>query len=323
MNKKDFKIIFMGTPDFAVESLKSLHENGYNISAVITVPDKPSGRGQKINQSPVKKYAVKNNILVLQPPKLKSPEFIEQLSKINADLQVVVAFRMLPEIVWSMPKHGTINLHASLLPDYRGAAPINHAIINGETKTGITTFFIEKEIDTGEIIFREEVNISDNENVGELHDRLMLKGGELISRTVDAIISDNYTKVSQNNILKGNKPKLAPKIFKQDCKINWESDIHKTYNFIRGMSPYPAAFTEIINNDTGKKLSLKIFECEKIIENHNLKVGDIIFDKKNLKIVVSEGFIKILSLQLSGKKKMPTNDLLNGFNFSNYSISTI
>ncbi len=319
MNKKDFKIIFMGTPEFATESLKFLIENEYNIVGVITAPDKPAGRGQRIMKSHVKSYAEQQQLKILQPTNLKSSEFIEELKALKADLQIVVAFRMLPEIVWAMPKYGTVNLHASLLPDYRGAAPINHAIINGESKTGVTTFFIEKEIDTGEIILREETEIDDNETAGELHDRLMDIGSRLIEKTVSSIVSGEYSQKSQNEILEGRKPKLAPKIFKNDCKINWNQETNQIYNFIRGLSPYPAAWTEFKNKKTGKVLSCKIFDINKTIEKHSLKTGDIVSDNKNeIKISAIDGYISIKSLQLAGKKRMICKELLNGFNIFEY-----
>lgn len=317
----NFRIIFMGTPDFAVDSLKKLIETGFNIVAVITAPDKPAGRGRNLKQSPVKKFALTNNLKILQPKNLKSVQFINKLKTLKADLQIVVAFRMLPEKVWAMPKYGTINLHASLLPDYRGAAPINHAIINGETKTGITTFFIEKQIDTGEIIYRKEVDIFPEETAGKLHDKLMTEGAELIVKTVNAIISNNYTKIKQEKLIKNKNPKKAPKIFKEDCKINWSNNANNIHNFIRGLNPYPTAWTEMINTKTGKKLTCKIFTVEKINENHNYNFGKIISNSKNeLKISVKNGFISILSLQLAGKKRMKTKEFLNGFDISKYEI---
>ncbi len=309
----------MGTPDFAVESLKSLYENEFNIVGVITAPDKPAGRGKKIQSSAVKKYAIENNLNILQPTNLKNEQFISELKDLKADLQVVVAFRMLPEVVWAMPKFGTINLHASLLPDYRGAAPINHAIINGETKTGVTTFFIEKEIDTGMIIFQEEVEILDNDNAEQLHDKLMDIGGKLIVKTVDAIIKDKVKPIPQKQI-PASEIKSANKIFKDFCEINWKQDNKAIYNFIRGLSPYPAAWTKI-SNDKGKVLTLKIFASEMIFEKHNFELGKIISDNKTyIKISTTEGYIKISELQLQGKKRMPIKDLLNGFNILDYKI---
>jgi len=315
--KESFRIIFMGTPDFAVESLKSLHKSGFNIVCVITAPDKPAGRGKVLQSSAVKKYAIENNLHLLQPTNLKNELFINELKELNADLQVVVAFRMLPEIVWAMPKSGTINLHASLLPDYRGAAPINHVVINGETKTGVTTFFIEKAIDTGKIILQKEVDILPDENAGQLHDKLMIVGGKLIVKTVDAIINNNVKPVSQQKVAVS-ELKSANKIFKQDCEINWKQKTEYIYNFIRGLSPYPAAWFKI--TDKNKKiLTIKVFSVEKIIENHSNITGKIFSDNKTyIKISSSDGFINITDLQVQGKKRMSIKNLLNGFDISQY-----
>ncbi|MCF6365656.1 MAG: methionyl-tRNA formyltransferase [Bacteroidales bacterium] len=320
MTKKDFRIIFMGTPDFAVESLKSLYKNHFNIVAVITAPDKPAGRGKKIQTSAVKKYAEENNLLILQPVNLKNEQFIKELQELKADLQIVVAFRMLPEVVWAMPEFGTINIHASLLPDYRGAAPINHAIINGETKTGVTSFFIEREIDTGKIIFQKEVKILPNENAGQLHDKLMTAGGKLIVKTVNAIINKTVNPVSQKTV-NISEIKPANKIFKQDCEINFNQNTVDVYNFIRGLSPYPAAWTKLTDKN-GKNITLKIFATEMIIENHSNKAGKIISDNKTyIKIATPNGYINIADLQLQGKKRMPVKDLLNGFDISEYILN--
>lgn len=317
-NKKDFKIIFAGTPDFAVESLKVLHESGYNIIAVMTAPDKPAGRGRKLQQSAVKKYALQNNLNILQPANLKNEVFISELKSLNADLQVVVAFRMLPEVVWSMPKNGTINLHASLLPQYRGAAPINHAIINGETETGVTTFFIEKEIDTGNIIAQKEVEILPDENAGKLHDKLMETGGQLIAETVEAIMNGTVKAISQKEFAENETLKSAPKIFKDDCKINWQQSVKKLHDFIRGLSPYPAAWT-IITNVEDKPLTLKIYKAIPEPEKHTYDSGKILSDNKSfLKIAVKDGFINISELQIQGKKRMSVKDLLNGFDILPY-----
>ncbi len=311
----------MGTPDFAVESLKVLYENGFNIVGVITAPDKPAGRGKKIQMSAVKKYALENNLRLLQPTNLKNALFLSQLTDIQADLQIVVAFRMLPEAVWAMPKYGTINLHASLLPQYRGAAPINHAIINGETKTGVTTFFIEKEIDTGNIIFQEEVPVLPDENAGQLHDKLMIIGGKLIKKTVEALINKEISAVSQNKLISNaGEIKSAPKIFKDDCKINWHNKTQTVYNFIRGLSPYPAAWTEIADKN-GKHFTLKIYKTEKISETHSHNPGTLISDNKTfIKITTSDAYINISELQLQGKKRMNIKDLLNGFDISGFVI---
>ena len=301
------RIIFMGTPDFAVASLKALIEAGEEVVAVVTGPDKPAGRGQKLHESAVKKFAVSQNIPVLQPVKLRDPEFLAELKSFNADLQVVVAFRMLPELVWNMPEKGTINVHASLLPNYRGAAPINHAIINGEKKSGVTTFLLQHEIDTGNILFSTEVEILDNDNAGDLHDKLMLAGAELLIRTVNAIKKNDIHPIPQDSIDTENL-KHAPKIFKEDCLINWENDSVKIYNLIRGLSPYPTAFTHI----DGKVL--KIYESEIIIEKHDLKPGSYISDGKNeLKFATKDGFLKLLEIQIEGKKRMSVSDFLRGY----------
>ncbi len=297
----------MGTPEFAVAGLKILLENGFHIVAVVTAPDKPSGRGLHLQQSPVKQFAVSNNIPVLQPEKLKNPEFISSLRSYHADLQVVVAFRMLPEIVWNMPPLGTLNLHASLLPDYRGAAPINHAIINGEKITGATTFFLKHEIDTGDIIFSEKINIEENDDAGTLHDKLMDLGADLILKTVTAIEANNYTPVPQST----SSQKIAPKIFKENCMINWNDTTENIRNFIRGLSPYPAAYT-IVNNK-----SLKIFKAEKEITSHNETPGKLITDNKSyIKFAATDGFINVKELQSEGKKRMATPDFLRGNNLS-------
>ncbi|MCF6184291.1 MAG: methionyl-tRNA formyltransferase [Bacteroidales bacterium] len=319
MNKQNFRIIFMGTPDFATESLRMLHTKGFNIVSVITAPDKPAGRGRKLQESAVKKYAVANNIHILQPTNLKSETFIKELENLKADLQVVVAFRMLPETVWSMPKFGTVNLHASLLPQYRGAAPINHAIINGENKTGVTTFFIEKEIDTGNIIFKKEIEILPDENAEELHNKLMTIGGKLIIKTVEAIMNNTVKIISQKELLKDAEIiKPAPKIFKNDCEINWGNSTNQIYNFIRGLSPYPAAYTNIANE---KHFILKIFKAERNIEKHTFKSGNIISDNKSfIRITTADGYIDIKELQLQGKKRMQVKEFLNGFDISGYQI---
>ncbi|WP_026898676.1 methionyl-tRNA formyltransferase [Daejeonella oryzae] len=303
------RIIFMGTPDFAVSSLDALVKEGFNIVAVITAPDKPSGRGQKVNESAVKQYAVQNQLRVLQPQKLKDPEFISELKSLNADLQVVVAFRMLPEIVWNMPAKGTINLHASLLPQYRGAAPINWALINGEKYTGVTTFFLKHEIDTGDILFSEKVAIAEDETAGDLHDKLMNTGAELLVKTVKAIESANYTEIPQDNFPKENL-KHAPKLFKEDCLIDWNLPALNVYNRIRGLSPYPTAYTHIL----GK--TLKIFKADLEIAEHDLNPGTFQTDGKTfLKFACPDGLISLQDLQLEGKKRMKIEDFLRGVRF--------
>lgn len=308
----------MGTPEFAVESLDILVKNNYNIVAVITVPDKPAGRGQELNQSAVKKYALKNGLTILQPEKLKDENFLNQLRELKADLQIVVAFRMLPEVVWQMPRLGTINLHGSLLPQYRGAAPINRAIINGEKETGVSTFFLQQEIDTGKIIFREKTPIGENETAGEIHDRLMIIGANLILKTVKAIEENNYPQIDQAELIaKGEQEKHAPKIFKEDCKIDWNKNVRDIHNFIRGLSPYPAAFSTLVSPE-GKIYSVKLFKSEIERTEHTYVTGSILTDKKSyLKIAVKNGFILVKELQLAGKKKMATTEFLRGFPMNN------
>jgi methionyl-tRNA formyltransferase len=307
------RIIFMGTPDFAVATLQSLVENGFEVVAAITAPDKPVGRGQKMSESPVKQYALSKGIPVLQPEKLKNKGFLEELATYKADLQVVVAFRMLPEAVWAMPKMGTINLHGSLLPQYRGAAPINWAVINGETMTGVTTFFIEKEIDTGNIIFSENIEIKATDTAGDLHDRMMWIGGDLMVKTVKAIASGVYPSVKQDF---SQELKPAPKIFKETCKIDWQKDSKSIYDFVRGLSPYPAAWTTL----DGKVL--KIFETE-IVHEVFSDIDNLVFEeftlstdhKKQLFIQTSGGYLAIKSLQLEGKKRMTIDEFLRGYRF--------
>lgn len=317
MDKKDLRIVYMGTPDFAVESLKCLVEGGYNIVGVITMPDKPAGRGHKLQFSPVKQYAVEHGLRLLQPEKLKAPEFIEELRSLKADLQIVVAFRMLPEIVWNMPRLGTFNLHASLLPQYRGAAPINWAVINGETKTGITTFFLKHEIDTGEVIQQVEVPIADTDDVGTVHDKLMALGGKLVVETVDAILAGTIKSVPQENMPVNGELKPAPKIFKETCHIDWSQPVKKVYDLIRGLSPYPAAWTEL-HTEGHEPTTVKIFETEKVFEEHDIEYGKIITDNKTyLKVAVNGGFINVKSLQIAGKKRLATEELLRGYKIEN------
>ncbi len=312
------RVVFMGTPDFAVASLQRLVENKINIVAVITAVDKPIGRGQKLSESPVKKFAISQSIPVLQPEKLKNKEFLEELASYKADLQVVVAFRMLPKLVWAMPKLGTINLHGSLLPQYRGAAPINWAVINGERETGITTFFIEEEIDTGKIIFSEKIAIGLNETAGDLHDKMMWLGGDLLVKTVNAISSGLYPNIDQNY---SNLLKPAPKIFKETCRIDWSKDSLTIFNFVRGLSPFPAAWTmlgdkqlkifevEILNDIKNIPLSTYSFSCEKI----ELEVFSD--QKKYFILKTSDNYLAIQQLQLEGKKRMNIEEFLRGFRF--------
>lgn len=307
------RIVFMGTPDFAVATLQRLVENDFEVVAVITAPDKPTGRGLKMSESPVKKYAVSQNMPILQPEKLKNKAFLEELASYKADLQIVVAFRMLPEVVWSMPAKGTINLHGSLLPQYRGAAPINWAVINGETQTGITTFFIEKEIDTGKIIFSDTIEIGENETAGDIHDKMMWVGADLAVKTAKAIESGNYPSTPQEF---NQELKAAPKIFKETTRIDWTQSSASLHNFIRGLSPYPAAWTML-----GDK-QLKIFEVLPVaslpenLEKINNEAFLLFTDhKKTLVVKTNDGFLNILSLQLEGKKRMSTEEFLRGYRF--------
>lgn len=310
--KAGFKIVFMGTPGFAVESLKALHTGGFNIVAVVTAPDKPAGRGQQLQQSEVKQYAIENGLKVLQPVKLKDIGFINELKKLGAHLNIVVAFRMLPVEVWSMPPLGSVNLHGSLLPQYRGAAPINWAVINGETKTGVTTFFLKHEIDTGDILGSAEINIEPFDNAGLIHDKLMVIGAKLLVNTVNNIIDGNFTETPQNQIAV-TEIKHAPKIFKNDCKINWQNDGYKIVNLIRGLSPYPAAWCNI-NLPNGTISTVKIFDAEFIPGTTDSKNGLIVTPSKSeLLVIVNNGYIKINQLQLAGKKCVKTHEFLNGF----------
>lgn len=303
------KIVFMGTPDFAVPCLKILLENGFDIVAVVTAPDKPAGRGLKLTASPVKEFAVAHNLKVLQPVKLKDENFIQELTALQPDLSIVVAFRMLPEIVWNLPKLGSINLHASILPKYRGAAPINWAIINSENETGVSTFFIQKEIDTGNIIYTEKVAIENHDTAGTLHDKLMNIGAALILKTVQSVAENNYPQVPQD--LSIEQP-LAPKIFKETCKINWQQPAKNIYNFIRGLSPYPAAWTML----DGKML--KIYFAEMLSEKTANQAGTIETDGKTfIHAYANDIALNITELQLEGKKKMKTEEFLRGYKIQN------
>ncbi|HBF87348.1 MAG TPA: methionyl-tRNA formyltransferase [Bacteroidales bacterium] len=317
MKKKKLRILFMGTPEYAAEVLRKIITEGHEIVGIVTAPDKPAGRGLKLKESEVKLVGVENNLKILQPTNLKDENFIAELKSINADLQIVVAFRMLPEIVWSMPKYGTINLHASILPQYRGAAPINWAIINGEKETGVTTFFIEKEIDTGKIIFTEKLAIDSNDNAGSLHDKLMYIGAELIHRTITKIEENDIVAVTQTSIIRDSSIlKSAPKIFKETCKINWNKTSVEIRNLVRGLSPYPVAWCEI-TDAKGKQNTMKIFEVE-LVENigDKTKTGEnIISDNKTfLYVKTADGYLSIKNLQLSGKNRVEIGDFLRGFN---------
>lgn len=319
--KDNFRIVFMGTPEFAVASLKALVDNHFKVVGVVTSPDKPAGRGQKMSESAVKQFAVSQNIAVLQPENLKDPEFQEQLRSLKADLQVIVAFRMLPQSVWSMPSLGSVNVHASLLPHYRGAAPINRAIMNGEKVTGVTTFFLKHEIDTGDVLFSEKVPIDETDNAGTLHDKLMKTGAELLIKTVDSIVNNTYSETPQMGMLNpGEAIKTAPKIFKEDCRIDWSRPTNEIINLIRGLSPYPAAFTELFKSDQ-EPIGMKIFQAAFHEENHALALGTIVSDDKTkFQIAVNKGFVEILDLQIAGKKRMAVSDFLRGFkDISSYS----
>jgi methionyl-tRNA formyltransferase len=307
---KDSRIVFMGTPDFAVTILKHLVENNYNIVGVITAPDKPAGRGRKLNESAVKKYALSKELTILQPRNLKNTAFHHELEELKADLQIIVAFRMLPKAVWKMPNLGTFNLHASLLPAYRGAAPIHWAIINGEIKTGVTTFFIDDKIDTGEIILQKEIAVNSDETVGSLHDKLMFLGAELVIKTVDLISEGSITTKKQPELEEKSAPKLNP----ENTKIDWSDSLDNIYNKIRGLNPFPAAWTSIKNDK--EEITAKIYAIRKEINEHHYKVGRIISSKKELKVAVKNGFIIIDEIKVSGKKKMEAKSLLNGYTFS-------
>ena len=311
MDFKDLRIVFMGTPDFAVATLDALIRSGCTVSAVITAPDKPAGRGMKLQESAVKKYAVEKALLVLQPEKLKNAGFLEQLKAVRADLQLVVAFRMLPEVVWNMPPMGTINLHGSLLPQYRGAAPINWAIINGEKETGVTTFKLKQEIDTGDILLQERIPVGENETAGELHDRMKDIGAQLVVRTVKGIADGTLKELPQ--LVHQNEDaslKPAPKIFTETCRIDWNESVDRVHNLIRGLSPFPGAFT-MLNNKV-----LKIYRSEKQPGAQGHKPGDTVTDRRSfISFACSDGLIRIIELQLEGKKRMMADEFLRGYRF--------
>lgn len=323
------RIVYLGTPDFAVEPLRRLLEKqracaecGYEIVGVVTMPDKMiNKRGNQLLMSPVKQFAVAENLPVLQPESLKDEQFQAALREWGADLQIVVAFRMLPESVWNMPRLGTFNLHASLLPQYRGAAPINWAIINGDKETGVTTFFLKHEIDTGDVIFRDVVAIDEKDNAGTLHDKLMLQGGDTVVRTVEAIVKGEAATVAQTDMyINESDLRPAPKIFRDTCRINWTKNVEQVYDFVRGMSPYPAAWCELVSAD-GKELALKVYEVEKESCAHGKANGTLVTDGKSyIKVAVEGGYISLVEVQLSGKKRMPVADLLRGFSIEGMSI---
>lgn len=307
----------MGTPEFAVESLRCLVEGGYKVVGVVTMPDKPAGRGHKIQYSPVKQYALEQGLPLLQPEKLKDEAFLEALRAWKADLQIVVAFRMLPEVVWNMPRLGTFNLHASLLPQYRGAAPINWAVINGETETGVTTFFLKHEIDTGEVIRQVRVPIADTDNVGTVHDRLMALGGKLVVETVDDILNGTVRGIPQEEMKVEGGLRPAPKIFKDTCRIDWSHSVKSIYDFVRGLSPYPAAWTELVQPD-GQKLQMKVFETGKMPDAADgCAPGTLRTDGKTyLRVAAADGWVDIRALQLPGKRRLATDEWLRGFHLT-------
>lgn len=308
------RIVFMGTPEFAVESLKVLVENNYEVVGVVTMPDKPAGRGHKLQFSAVKQYALEHNLTLLQPEKLKDDLFLAELRALEADVQVVVAFRMLPEVVWNMPRFGTFNLHASLLPQYRGAAPINWAIINGETETGATTFFLTHEIDTGKIILQEKLAITDNDNAGTVHDRLMVMGANMVRKTIDLLMAGQTDAVDQSQFISDvSALKAAPKIFKDTCQIDLTKRISEAHNFVRGLSPYPTAWIELKFPGQEETISLKVFETEKEPAEHNHAIGTLITDgKKQAKIALEDGYLHLIQVQAPGKKRMEIGELLRG-----------
>lgn len=306
------RIVYMGTPDFAVEPLRQLLDNGYNVVGVVTMPDKAIGRHHEtLQSSPVKKFALERGIPVLQPEKLKDPQFIEQLQAFNADLQIVVAFRMLPEVVWAMPKLGTFNLHTALLPQYRGAAPMNWAIINGDKETGVTTFFLDHDIDTGRIIMQSRTPIHETDNVEDIHDRLMMLGSELVLKTVKAIEDGTATSIPQEQFMTDEPLRHAPKIFKETCQINWDAPVDTVYNFIRGLAPYPASWSTMVCGD--KRQDVKVYKAHKEYTDTTLKPGTLTTDGKTyFKVAVQGGYIVIDELQIAGKKRMAATDFLRG-----------
>ena len=323
MNKESLRIVFLGTPEFAVESLDALVSGGYNIVGVVTMPDKIGGRGHKVIESPVKQYAVAHGLKLMQPANLKEPGFVEELRSLNADLQIVIAFRMLPEIVWSMPPMGTFNLHASLLPKYRGAAPINRAVMNGETETGVTTFFLKHEIDTGDIIQQVAVPIEIDDDVETVYDRLMHLGASLVLETVEAILAGTVKPIEQEKLLTtGEEPTPAPKIFKEDCRIDWTKTSWEVYNHIRGLSPYPAAWSAFVDAQ-GTEYQFKVFKTShpEKFQSSPVASGTIEYTKHTIKIACADGFIEILSLQLAGKKRMSSDEFLRGFNLEDKKLS--
>lgn len=316
MQPDHLRIVFMGTPELASHMLRTIHENGYQVAGVVTAPDRPAGRGRKIKHSPVKQYALEQGLRVMQPTNLKSPEFIEELSSLKPDLQVVAAFRMLPKAVWSIPSIATFNLHASLLPDYRGAAPINHAIINGEKETGVTTFVIDDKIDTGHILFQEKISIDEFETAGSLHEKVKQTGGPLVLKTIDALAENKVRPVKQTTLVSDpDQLNKAPKIYKEDCRINWNRPCRQVVNHIHGLSPVPGAFTDLPVPE-GNTMQIKIFEARPLETNHGHPPGTLLTDNKTfIHFAATDGLVKVHTLQIPGKKRMKTGELLRGFNF--------
>lgn len=318
--RNELRIGFLGTPEFAVSCLAAMVDAGKNVACVITAPDKKAGRGRQMQESAVKKYALEKNIPLLQPSNLKDPAFLEELKSYQLDLQVVVAFRMLPEKVWNMPPLGTFNLHASILPKFRGAAPINWAIIQGEKESGVSTFFLKHEIDTGDLLFQESVEIEPDETAGTLHDKLMVRGAELVVKTINAIEADEYKAQPQKELPEHEAHLLkAPKIFRSDCKIDWSLAVEQIDRFVRGLSPYPTAWTEIKSKTDSRTLNLKLYQVKIVDQNSNAKTFLAVEDKA-LYVYCSKGKIELHELQLEGKKRMLARDLINGFNFEDYEI---
>ncbi len=307
---RDLRIVFMGTPEFAVSTLDAIISNGFNVVGVITAPDKPAGRGRKLSESAVKTYALSKGLTILQPTNLKNENFIAQLNALKANLQVVVAFRMLPKVVWQMPEYGTFNLHASLLPNYRGAAPVNWAIINGETKTGVSTFFIDEKIDTGEMILQQEVEISKTETAGELHDILMITGSHLVVSSLNLIKDDKASTTPQDD---RSNVKTAYKLDKDNCYINWNNPVQDIYNQVRGLNPYPAAWCLLENGD--EELNIKVYQAEPLECNHNYAIGTLINTKDEVKVAAQNGLVLLTEIKLPGKRNMDIKSLLNGFKF--------
>ena len=310
MDKKDLKIVFFGTPEFAVESLRRLTDGGFNIAAVVTMPDKPAGRGHKLFQSPVKEFALKHNMRILQPTNLKDNAFLEELRSLDANLFIVIAFRMLPATVWQMPALGTFNLHASLLPRYRGAAPINWAIINGDTKTGVTTFFLKHEIDTGDVISQESIEILPEDDAGSVHDKLMTLGAELTMKTVEDILNDNVKTIPQSEMSGGIDPTAAPKIFRETCHIDWNRSAEEIHNLVRGLSPYPSAWTDILFSD-GIKVNVKILKTT-LSERKTSEAGKLTIENGRLFAGCKDGSVEIVTLRPEGKRVMAASDYLRG-----------